>query len=111
MIRESFSDGLPSDLRAASTTIANVFSNIERMINNPDLYGSGSIASAYTKALPLLKSIEFNRKEYENIYESLTESGSMSEIAINSYGQLAVQTEEGFSWVTPEEYHENIEQY
>lgn len=111
MIRESFSDGLPSDLRAASTTIANVFSNIERMIDNPDLYGSGSIASAYTKALPLLKSIEFNRKEYENIYESLTESGSMSEIAINSYGQLAVQTEEGFSWVTPEEYHENIEQY
>lgn len=111
MIRESFSDGLPSDLRAASTTIANVFSNIERMINNPDLYGSGSIASAYTKALPLLKSIEFNRKEYENIYESLNESGSMSEIAINSYGQLAVQTEEGFSWVTPEEYHENIEQY
>ena len=111
MIRESFSDGLPSDLRAASTTIANVFSNIERMINNPDLYGSGSIASAYTKALPLLKSIEFNRKEYENIYESLNESGSMSEIAINSYGQLAVQTEEGFSWVTPEEYHENTEQY
>ena len=35
----------------------------------------------------------------------------MQEVAINSSGQLAVQTEEGFSWVTPEEYHANREQY
>jgi hypothetical protein len=33
MIRESFSNGLPSDLQAASNTIANVFSNIEQMLN------------------------------------------------------------------------------
>ena len=26
-------------------------------------------------------------------------------------GQLAVQTEEGFSWVTPEEYHANRDRY
>lgn len=112
MIRESFSNGLPSDLQAASTTIANVFSNIEKMLNEPDLYGgTGRIASAYAKALPLLKSIEFNSKEYENIYKTLNENGSMQEIAINSIGQLAVQTAEGFSWVTPEEYHTNPEQY
>lgn len=110
MIRESFSNGLPSDLQAASTTIANVFSNIEKMLDNPDLYGgTGSIASAYARALPLLKSIEFNSKEYENIYKSLNENGSMQEIAINSMGQLAVQTDEGFGWVTPEEYHANRE--
>lgn len=112
MIKESFSNGLPSDLQAASTTIANVFSNIEKMLNEPDIYGgTGSIASAYAKALPLLKSIEFNSKEYENIYKSLNENGSMQEVAINSMGQLAVQTEEGFSWVTPEEYHANIDRY
>jgi hypothetical protein len=112
MIRESFSNGLPSDLQAASSTIANVFSNIEKMLNEPDLYGgTGGIASAYAKVLPLLKSIEFNSKEYENVYESLTESGSMQEVAINSMGQLAVQTEEGFSWVTPEEYHANRDIY
>lgn len=110
MIKESFSNGLPSDLQAASATIANVFSNIEKMLENPDLYGgTGSIASAYARALPLLKSIEFNSKEYENIYKSLNENGSMQEIAINSMGQLAVQTEEGFGWVTPEEYHANRE--
>ena len=112
MIKESFSNGLPSDLQAASATIANVFSNIEKMLENPDVYGgTGAIASAYARALPLLKSIEFNSKEYENIYKSLNESGSMQEIAINSIGQLAVRTEEGFSWVTPEEYHENREYY
>ena len=112
MIRESFSNGLPSDLQAASSTIANVFSNIEKMLNEPDLYGgTGGIASAYAKVLPLLKSIEFNSEEYENVYESLTESGSMQEVAINSMGQLAVQTEEGFSWVTPEEYHANRDIY
>jgi hypothetical protein len=87
MIKESFSNGLPSDLQAASATIANVFSNIEKMLDNPDLYGgTGSIASAYARALPLLKSIEFNSKEYENIYKSLNENGSMQEIAINSMG-------------------------
>lgn len=112
MIKDSFPDGLPSDLQAASTTIANVFSNIEKMLENPDVYGgTGAIASAYTKVLPLLKSIEFNNKEYANVYKSLNESGSMQEVAINSMGQLAVQTEEGFSWVTPEEYHENSDMY
>lgn len=111
MIRESFSNGLPSDLQAASATIANVFSNIEHMLNEPDIYGTGSIANAYARALPLLKSIEFNSKEYENIYKSLNENGSMQEVAINSMGHLAVKTEEGFSWVTPEEYHANSEQY
>lgn len=112
MIKESFSNGLPSDLQAASSTIANVFSNIERMLEEPDLYGgTGRIASAYARALPLLKSIEFNSKEYENVYQSLNETGSMQEVAINSIGQLAVQSEEGFSWVTPEEYYANIELY
>jgi hypothetical protein len=112
MIKESFSNGLPSDLQVASSTIANVFSNIEKKLSDPDLYGgTGSIASDYAKALPLLKSIEFNSKEYENIYTSLTETGSMQEVAINSIGQLAVQTKDGFSWVTPEEYHANIEKY
>jgi len=48
------------------------------MLNEPDLYGgTGRIASAYAKALPLLKSIEFNSKEYENIYKTLNENGSM----------------------------------
>lgn len=111
MIKESFSDGLPSDLQAASSTISNVFSNIEKMINEPDIYGTGSIASAYARVLPLLKNIEFNSKEYETVYKSLNENGSMQEVAINSMGQLAVQTDEGFSWVTPEEYHANSEQY
>lgn len=112
MIKESFSNGLPSDLQAASTTLSNVFSNIEQMLNNSDIYGgTGSIASAYARALPLLKSIEFNSKEYEKVYESLNESGSMQEVAINSIGQLAVQSEDGFGWVTPEEYHANIDQY
>lgn len=112
MIKDSFSDGLPSDLQAASTTIANVFSNIEKMLDNPDVYGgTGAIAKAYAKVLPLLRSIEFNSKEYANVYESLHESGSMQEVAVNSMGQLAVKTEEGFSWVTPEEYHANSQIY
>ena len=111
MIKESFSNGLPSDLQAASATIANVFSNIEQMLNEPDLYGTGSIANAYARALPLLKSIEFNSKEYENIYKSLNESGSMQEIAVNSIGQIAVKSEEGFEWITPEEYHANSNLY
>lgn len=111
MIRESFSNGLPSDLQAASNTIANVFSNIEQMLNQPDIYGTGSIASAYARALPLLKSIEFNSKEYDNVYQSLNENGSMQEVAINSIGQIAVQSEEGFEWITPEQYHANSELY
>lgn len=112
MIKESFSNGLPSDLQEASATIANVFSNIEKMLENPDLYGgTGAIASAYAKALPLLKSIEFNSKQYEDIYKSLNDSGSMQEVAINSIGQLAVESAEGFSWITPEEYYENPGQY
>lgn len=112
MIRESFKDGLPSDLQAASSTIASVFSNIEQKLNNPDLYGgTGSIARDYAKALPLLKSIEFNRKEYENAYKTLTEKGGMKEVAINSLGQIAVQSEEGFGWISPEEYHNDRESY
>lgn len=112
MIKESFSDGLPSDLQAASNTIANVFSNIEKMLENPDVYGgTGAIARAYARTIPLLKNLEFNSKEYDSVYKSLNETGSMQEVAINSMGQLAVQTDEGYSWVTPEEYHANIEQY
>lgn len=112
MIRESFKDGLPSDLQAASSTIASVFSNIEYKLNNPDLFGgTASIASEYAKALPLLKGIEFNRKEYENAYKTLTEKGGMKEVAINSMGQIAVQSEEGFGWISPEEYHSDRESY
>ena len=112
MIKESFSNGLPSDLQVASSTIASVFSNIERMLEDPDMYGgTGSIASAYARALPLLRSIEFNSKEYENVYKSLNDSKSMQEVAVNSVGHIAVMSEEGFSWITPEEYHENSELY
>lgn len=112
MIRESFKDGLPSDLQAASSTIAAVFGSIEQKLNNPDLYGgTGSIARDYAKALPLLKSIEFNRKEYESAYKTLTEKGGMKEVAINSLGQIAVQSEEGFGWISPEEYYNDRESY
>lgn len=112
MIRESFKDGLPSDIQAASSTIASVFSSIEQKLSNPDLYGgTGSIARDYAKALSLLKNIEFNRKEYESAYNTLTEKGGMKEVAINSLGQIAVQSEEGFSWISPEEYHNDRESY
>ncbi len=112
MIKDSFSNGLPSDLQAASNTIASVFSNIERMLEDPDMYGgTGGIASAYARALPLLRSIEFNSKEYENVYKSLNDSKSMQEVAVNSVGHIAVISDEGFTWITPEEYHQNSELY
>ena len=104
--------GLPGDRKAILSTLSSLFGNIERKLNNPEMFGgTGSIASEYLQALNYVGNLRFQHDEFIKARDTAIQKGSLQEVAINSSGQIMAATEDGYEWITPEQYAKNQENY
>lgn len=107
-------DGLPGDINAVSSQIGTLLENIDYKLNSPDtgLFGeTNSIVSEYMQILNLTRTLKFQKDQYTKAQDTAIKNGSIHEAAIDKYGRVMVQSKEGFDWITPEEYHENPQNY
>lgn len=106
--------GLDGDVIAASSMMTSLFNSIDRKMNSPQAKmfgGTSSIASDYIKILNLSNQMQNQRELYERAEKTAVDKGSIHEAVINSRGLVMVTDGEGFDWVTPEEYAQNIKDY
>lgn len=104
--------GLPGDRKAILSTLSSLFGNIERKLNNPEMFGgTGSIASEYLQALNYVGNLRFQHDEFIKARDTAIQKGSLQEVAINSSGQIMAVTEDGYEWITPEQYAKDQENY
>ena len=105
-------EGLPGDKQAILSTLSSIFGNIEGKLNNPDMFGgTQSIASDYLQALNYVGNLRFQHDEFIKARDTAIQKGSLQEVAINSTGQIMVATEDGYDWITPEQYVKDTENY
>lgn len=110
LIREL--EGLPGDEDAAFGALKKLFDSIEYKINNPELQYMGStssISSDYLKIIRIIDDIKGQAKAYTEALNTATTNNNLSEAAVDSHGRIMVMNEQGFDWVTPEDYYENRE--
>lgn len=110
LIREL--EGLPGDEDAAFGALKKLFDSIEYKINNPELQYMGStssISSDYLKIIRIIDDIKGQAKAYTQALNTATTNNNLSEAAVDSHGRIMVMNEQGFDWVTPEEYYEDRE--
>lgn len=104
--------GLPGDVGAAQSTLVQLFSNIEQKLTNSSVFGgTSSIASEYMQLVNLIGNIKFQRQQYDEAQKTAVQKGSIHEAAIDKHGRVMVQSENGFDWISPEEYHKNKDNY
>lgn len=107
-------EGLPGDVAAASTALEQLFSSVQKKLDNPGIMsfgGTQSIVSEYMKIINLTSSIKSHAKEFEKARDNAVQKGSINEIAIDSVGRIAVSDGSGIEWITPEQYIEDKESY
>lgn len=107
-------EGLPGDVAAASTALEQLFSSVQKKLDNPGIMsfgGTQSIVNEYMKIINLTSSIKSHAKEFEKARDNAVSKGSINEIAIDSVGRIAVSDGSGIEWITPEQYIEDKESY
>lgn len=97
-------EGLPNDMQA----LTKVFSNFYIDQQYSPFPNTANIASRYLQALQMMKTANFNRKQYDNAFNIISENGGINELAINERGQLICVNEDGdFKYFLPEQLKEN----
>ena len=97
-------EGLPNDMQA----ITNVLSNFYIDQQYSPFPNTTNIASRYLQALQMMRTANFNRKQYDNAFNTVINNGGINELAINERGQLiCVNTSGDFKYFLPEELKEN----
>ena len=96
-------DGLPSDIMAITNALQ------EFKINQKfGTFNSDSIESQYMQILGQIKIANFNKKEYDSAFETVSKNGGINELAINDRGLIFCQNSEGdFKLLTPEQLKSN----
>lgn len=104
--------GLPIDNQAARNKITSLISSIETKLNTQDPFtATTSIASEYVQLLNLVDQINFNRTRFDAAAQRAEINGSLFEYTVNQSGQVLVSSEDGYDWVTPEEFKNNSDKY
>ena len=107
-------EGLPGDVAAASTALEQLFSSVQKKLDNPGIMsfgGTQSIVNEYMKIINLTSSIKSHAREFEKARDNAVSKGSINEIAIDSVGRIAVSDGSGIEWITPDQYIEDKESY
>lgn len=104
--------GLPGDISAVSSKLVSLFDNIEYKLNSDGLFGdTSSVSSEYMMITNLISNIQTQYDAYQKAVDTAISKGSLNEVVIDSMGKIMVQSEEGFDWITPEEYFNNKDSY
>ena len=93
-------DGLPNDMQALTKVLQNFYID-QQYSPSPN---TTNIASRYLQALQMMRTINFNRKQYDNAFNIISNNGGINELAINEKGQLICINEKGdFKYLKPEQ--------
>ena len=93
-------DGLPNDMQALTKVLQNFYID-QQYSPSPN---TANIASRYLQALQMMRTINFNRKQYDNALNIISNNGGINELAVNEKGQLICVNEKGdFKYLKPEQ--------
>lgn len=97
-------DGLPSDMTVLTQTLQNFY--IDQQYDQ--FPNTSNIASRYLQALSQMKEANFNKKEYDDAFQTVSKNGGINELAITDRGQLfCVNSEGDFQLMTLSELKSN----
>ena len=97
-------DGLPNDMQVLTETLQNFY--IDQQYS--PFPNTVNIASRYLQALFLMRTANFNRKQYDNAFNIVSNNGGINELAINERGQLVCVNSKGdFKFLLPEQLKDN----
>lgn len=98
--------GLPSDMTSLVNTLQNFY--IDRQYS--PFPNTSNIASRYLQTLFQMQTANFNKKEYDNAFDTVSKNGGINEIAINDRGQVFCMNNEGdFKLLTVDQLKSNSE--
>jgi hypothetical protein len=93
-------EGLPNDMQALTKVLSDFY--IDQQYS--PFPNTANIASRYLQALQMMRTANFNRKQYDEAYEAVSKNGGINELAINEKGQLICANDKGdFKYIRPEE--------
>ena len=93
-------DGLPNDMQALTETLQNFY--IDQQYS--PFPNTTNIASRYLQALLMMRTANFNRKQYDNAFNIVSNNGGINELAINEKGFLICVNDKGdFKYLKPEQ--------
>lgn len=93
-------DGLPNDMQALTKVLQNFYID-QQYSPSPN---TTNIASRYLQALQMMRTANFNRKQYDNAFDIISKNGGINELAINEKGQLICVNKDGdFKYLKPEQ--------
>lgn len=93
-------DGLPNDMQALTKVLQNFYID-QQYSPSPN---TANIASRYLQALQMMRTANFNRKQYDNAFNIVSNNGGINELAINEKGQLICVNKDGdFKYLKPEQ--------
>lgn len=97
--------GLTNEVNYFASQIGNIFSNAE-------ILGQSLGVREYTSLISKLNEIQNNKQIFDEAKDHAISKGTISEIAINSVGNLYAQNKDGdFVMITPYQYAENKDDY
>ena len=93
-------DGLPNDMQALTQVLSNFY--IDQQYS--PFPNTANIASRYLQALQMMRTANFNRKQYDEAFNIVSSNGGINELAINEKGQLICVNKDGdFKYLKPEQ--------
>ena len=93
-------DGLPNDMQALTKVLQNFY--IDQQYS--PFPNTTNIASRYLQALQMMRTANFNRKQYDNAFNIVSNNGGINELAINEKGFLICVNDKGdFKYLKPEQ--------
>lgn len=103
---------LPGDKTAIMGTLQGLLDRIEYKLYHPDAFGGvSSISREYLQILDHVSNLKFYHDQFIKARDTAITKNNLSEVAINSLGQVMVISEDGYDWITPEEYAQNQDYY
>jgi hypothetical protein len=75
-------EGLPNDMQALTKVLSDFY--IDQQYS--PFPNTANIASRYLQALQMMRTANFNRKQYDDAYEIVSKNGGINELAINEKG-------------------------
>lgn len=93
-------DGLPNDMQALTKVLQDFY--IDQQYS--PFPNTTNIASRYLQALQMMRTANFNRKQYDNAFNIVSKNGGINELAINEKGFLICVNDKGdFKYLKPEQ--------
>lgn len=97
-------DGLPSDMQVLTDSLQNFY--IDQQYS--PFPNTANIATKYLTVLNQMKIANFNKKEYDDAFDIVSQNGGINELAINDRGQIfCVNSEGDFKLLNTQQLKEN----